>query len=107
MLGGLKRWRTRRMMLLEEVRSRDANPKNHGLPRDPKVLRKIRDRTLDFYAQRHVSLADGAAVLADFAAVQREVRERAEWRAPSGRAFWISVAALAVSAVSLAVSFFR
>jgi hypothetical protein len=39
-------------------------------------------------------------------ALERELRRREAWAAPAGKAFYISLAALGVSAVALAVSIF-
>jgi hypothetical protein len=49
----------------------------------------------------------GGAPAATKGIIEAELRRREAWKAPAGRAFWISVLALAVSVIAIVVSVVR
>lgn len=93
----LKRWQERRQQQAQERLIEDTLDDSFGRPQD-RHIKKWTDREL------HARLVSNELHPVERSMAERELEKRKAWDAPAGRAFWISCAALAVSALALIVA---
>lgn len=96
-MSAWKKWRNRRRFLRAGIKVLNEKRGNAPVRSDRYMLRRLNDEAL-------LSLRDSTANDIERAVIERELDRRAAWEAPAGRAFWISLGALAVSIGALIVS---